>query len=289
MPRGAVNANAFEAQHSREMRLTFAQMIGLLLALTLLHGCSSVPRSFEPSRPIPAGTFDHRALDRVLRDHVHEGIVAYPDIARDSRFSAYLDALNRVDPNGLPTRAERLAFWINAYNAFAIDGILAGYSPRTLLGQYRYFIANRHAVGGRTINLYDLEQKLLIPDFREPRIHFAIVCASRSCPRLISGAYDPARLEEQLDAGARAFVNDPFRNRFDRQRKVARLSKIFEWFEEDFSAEAGSLLAYVSRYVTDDDLARELADGRFRVEFIDYDWSLNGVAPDGETGAGPSS
>ncbi len=271
------------------MRPTSTQVIGLFLALALLPvGCSAVPRSFDPARPIAAGAFEHRALDAVLRDHVHEGIVAYPAIARDERFADYLDELNRVDPNGLPTNAHRLAFWINAYNAFAIDGILAGYSPRTLLGQYRYFIAHRHAVGGRTINLYDLEQKLLIPDFREPRIHFAIVCASRSCPRLISEAYDPARLEEQLDAGARAFVNDPFRNRFDRQRKVARLSKIFEWFEEDFSAEAGSLLAYVSRYVTDDDLARELADGRFRVEFLDYDWSLNGVAPDGETGAGPS-
>jgi hypothetical protein len=185
-----------------------------------------------------------------------------------------------VDPNGLPTDEARLAFWINAYNAFAIKGILDGYSPATLAGRYRYFIATDYRVGGEMINLYDLERKLLIPEFREPRIHFAIVCASQSCPKLRAEAYVPEKLREQLEQGGRAFINDPTRNRFDRENKVAYLSKIFEWFEEDFAAHAGSLLSYVRRYVNDPELAADLATQPYRIEFLDYDWRLNGKEPD---------
>lgn len=254
--------------------------MGLLVFAGLwLVGCSTVPRSFHPLDPLPPQAFSHQDLDATLRAHVVDGVVDYPGIAADSRFDAYLRELDRVDPNALPTRLDRLAFWINAYNAFAIKGILNGESPRTLWGRYRYFIARTHPVGGSAITLYDLEQKLLIPDFREPRIHFAIVCASRSCPKLPSRVYTSDRLDEQLEESARAFINDPSRNRFDRERKIAHLSMIFAWFEQDFAAEAGSLLNYVRRYVADPDLARELDAVPYTVRFLDYDWGLNGHPP----------
>lgn len=251
----------------------------VVLAGALMPGCSTVPRSFRPSDPIPPREFAHRDFAEVLRAHVVDGVVDYPGIAADDRFGAYLRQLQRVDPNALPTREDRLAFWINAYNAFAIQGILDGYSPRTPVGRYRYFIARDYPVGGASINLYDLERKLLIPDFREPRIHFAIVCASRSCPKLPSRAYTTDRLDEQLEKSARAFINDPTRNRFDRERKIASLSMIFNWFGEDFAAQAGSLLAYVRRYVADPDLARELDVIPYEVRFLEYDWGLNGLPP----------
>lgn len=248
-----------------------------LTALILFAGCSTVPRSFSPAQPIAPKDFSHSAFGEVLRAHVADGVVRYPAIAADLRFPAYLRLLDRVDPYTLLARQERLAFWINAYNAFAIKGILDGYSPRTKFGQYRYFIAKEHRVGGATINLYDLEQKLLIPDFREPRIHFAIVCASMSCPKLQPWAYGADRLEEQLELSAREYINDPTRNRFDRERKIAYLSMIFRWFEDDFTAHSGSLLNYVKRYVADPQLARELESEPYRVEFLEYDWSLNGI------------
>jgi len=249
----------------------------LSLTLILLTGCSTVPRTFTPEQPIPPEEFTHGVFDHALHDHVSEGVVNYPTIAKDSRFALYVNQLNRVDPNALPTRNHRLAFWINAYNAFAIKGILDGYSPRTKFGQYRYFISREYRVGGETLNLYDLERKLLIPDFREPRIHFAIVCASQSCPQLRSQTYTPEMLNQQLEDSARRFMNDPTRNRFDRENKIAYLSKIFDWFRDDFVAHSGSLTNYVKQYVHDPVLARELEKETYTVEFLDYDWSLNGI------------
>lgn len=248
-----------------------------MVAPVLLAGCAAVPQSFHPAQPIPPDEFSHRAFDEVLQAHVKDGVVDYPAVANDARYAAYLDQLNRVDPTALPTRRHRLAFWINAYNAFAIKGILDGYSPLTMIGQWRYFIGKQYRVGGESINLYDLERKVLIPGFREPRIHFAIVCASQSCPKLRSEAFTADRLEAQLEEGARAFVNDPARNRFDRETRTAHLSKIFEWFEPDFRAHAESLLNYVRRHINDPDLAADLATQPYRIEFLEYDWRVNGV------------
>lgn len=258
--------------------------LNLALALLLMAGCSTVPKSFNPTEPIGPTELSHRTFDELLRAHVVDGVVNYPGIMTDARFQAYLRQLDRVNPNSLPTQRDRLAFWINAYNAFAIKGILDGYSPMTLWGRYRYFIARDYQVGGETINLYDLERKLLIPDFREPRIHFAIVCASSSCPKLQSWAYSADKLNQQFEESARGFINDPTRNQFDRQQKIARLSMIFQWFREDFEAHSGSLLNYVKRYVADPDLARELETIRYRVEFLEYDWRLNGPPPREFTG-----
>jgi hypothetical protein len=253
--------------------------MGMFLQACSLLGLSTVPRTFTPQEPIAPLQFSHRSFEELLQAHVSDGIVNYPTVVSDSRLDAYLHLLDRMDPTALPTRNDQLAFWINAYNAFAIKGIVDGYSPKTLYGRYRYFIAREYRIGGEGINLYDLEQRVLIPEFREPRIHFAIVCASRSCPKLRTRAFLPDRLEEQLDQAARAFVNDPSRNRFDRAQKVAELSMIFKWFRSDFEAVAGSLPAYVSRYLTDPDVAQDLAAGRYRVTFLEYDWRLNGPPP----------
>jgi hypothetical protein len=163
-------------------------LIGLVAVLT---ACSSIPTSFKPESPIPSGEFSHRLLGEVLASHVRDGVVYYPAIQMDARLQAYLAQLDRVDPNAFVTRNERLAFWINAYNVFAIKGILDQYSPVTYVGRYRYFIGRDYPVGGATINLYDLERKVLIAQFHEPRTHFAIVCASMSCPKLQPWTYEP--------------------------------------------------------------------------------------------------
>jgi len=206
-------------------------------------------------------------------------MVNYPKLAADPRFSLYVDRLNRIDPRSFPTRNGQLAFWINTYNAFAIKGILDGYSPRTKFGQWRYFIGRTYKVGGQTINLYDLERAILIQEFHEPRIHFAIVCASQSCPHLRSWAYTPAQLDDQLSDSARRFINDTSKNRFDRANRVAYLSKIFDWFTGDFVSHSGSLAKYVSQFVDDPELAHDLRIADYSIEFLDYDWNLNGMPP----------
>ena len=256
-----------------------SRWIGGILLLVILAGCSSTPRTFQPTDPIPPDRVSHQAWDRIVLAHVHNGQVDYPAIQADGRLNGYLSELNRIDPTRLTRRQDQLAFWINAYNAFAVQGILDHYSPMTLWGRYSYFIGREYRVGGATINLYDLEREVLIDQFHEPLIHFAIVCASTSCPKLQPWAYEPEQLGRQLVQVAQAFINDPTRNRFNRTQKVASLSMIFHWFEKDFVDAAGSVLTYIARYIDDPELAKELIQPDFRIEYLDYDWNLNGIAP----------
>lgn len=251
----------------------------LLILLGLIaSGCSTVPARFAPADPVPFADFSHQPLNDVLRAHVKHGHVDYPAIAADPRFAVYLRRLERVNPDDIATRDARLAFWINAYNALAIQGILLGDSPLSTTGKYRFFIKRKFIVGGGELNLWGLEHKLLLP-LAEPRVHFAINCASLSCPPLRAGAYTAAALDRELDEAARMFINDPERNRFDRRDKVARLSMIFDWYADEFERSAGSVQRYLARYVDDAALARELSADGYRVEYLPYDWSLNGIPP----------
>ena len=251
-------------------------LIGALMIV--LGGCSTVPSSFTPSDPVPPEQVSHRLWQELLSADVRDGAVDYPAIRRQGRLPSYVALLNRVDPGRL-SAGDRLAFWINAYNAFAVTGILDGYSPETLFGRYRYFIAREYSIGGQPVNLYNLEREILIAQFHEPRVHFAIVCASASCPKLQSWAYEGQPLDEQLNRVTSEFVNDPLRNRFDRSRKVASLSMIFKWFAKDFEARSGSILSFVAGYVQDPSLTQDLLAGDYTVEFLEYDWSLNGLPP----------
>ncbi len=254
-----------------------SRWIGAVLLLVILAGCSSTPRTFQPIDPIAPDRVSHQAWDQIVQAHVRDGQVDYPAIQADGKIDGYLSELNRIDPTRLAKREDQLAFWINAYNAFAVKGILDQYSPMTLWGRYRYFIGRDYQVGGITINLYDLERQVLIEQFHEPLMHFAIVCASISCPKLQPWAYQPDQLDRQLDRVARAFINDPTRNRFDQKQKTASLSMIFHWFEKDFTNAAGSVLAYIGRFVEDPELAKDLTQSNYRIEYLEYDWSLNGI------------
>jgi hypothetical protein len=223
-----------------------------------------------------AQAVEHASFDALLRAHVHHGAVDYPAFERSPAFRNYVESLAR--PARLETRTQRLAHSINAYNAFAIEGILQGLSPASLLGRARYFRFREWHYDGRAITLHDLEHDVIRP-LGEPRIHFAIVCASRSCPPLRSEAYAAERLDAQLDDQARKFVNDPSRNRFDHATRTAYLCEIFKWFDDDFVSGAGSLQKYVARYVDDLAVARDLEQDAYRIEWIDYDWRLNGTPP----------
>jgi hypothetical protein len=224
---------------------------------------------------MPAFAIDHASFDALLRANVKNGVVNYPGFQDNASFKAYVAELAK--PAKLAGRADELAYYINAYNALAIQGILDGLSPSSFFGRQRYFKGQEWPLDGKKITLYDLEHKILrLKD--EPRMHFAIICASKSCPFLRNEAYTAAKLDAQLDDQARQFVNDPFRNRYDPAKRTAHLSEIFKWFDEDFRG-AGSVQKYVAKYVADPEVAKALAQDGFRVEWIDYDWSLNGTPP----------
>jgi hypothetical protein len=223
-----------------------------------------------------AQTLDHAPFDALLRANVKAGVVNYPGFQDSAAFRQYVDELAK--PARLDSKAETLAYYVNAYNALAIQGILDGLSPSSLLGRARYFKFKEWPLNGRTITLYDLEHKVLRP-LGEPRIHFAIICASKSCPFLRSEVYTPGKLDAQLDEQARQFVNDPFRNRFDKTSRTANLSEIFKWFDEDFHGPDGSTQKYIARYVADAEIAQGLGSDGYKIEWIDYDWNLNGTPP----------
>lgn len=226
-------------------------------------------------QPAALAVIDWSAWDASLGSHVVNGAVDYDGIAREPGFETTVDAIAAARLDDEQPREEKLAFLINAYNVLAAKGILDGHSPRTGFGKLRYFYLDKYRVAGEKLSLSALENDWIRP-FGEPRIHFAIVCASASCPPLRSEAYLPGRLDEQLDAAARRFLNDPGKNRFDLDRQVAEISKIFKWFEEDFVA-AGGVQPFIARFVDDDGVADALRAGRFEVRYLDYDWSLNGT------------
>lgn len=224
---------------------------------------------------VQAQGLDHAPFDALLKANVRNGVVNYPGFQNNASFKDYVAALGKpVQPDG---QAALLAYYINAYNALAIEGILQGLSPSTLFGRARYFKFKEWPLNGKSITLYDLEHKLIRP-LGEPRIHFAIVCASKSCPVLRAEAYTAARLDSQLNDQAGQFVNDPFRNRFDASTKTAQLSEIFNWFDEDFKG-AGSTQRFIARHASDPVVANGLAADQYKVEWIDYDWNLNGIPP----------
>ena len=245
----------------------------MLLALAL---CAAAP--------LAAGgpAFDHSAFDRLLKAHVTaDGGVDYDAFGRAPAFPLYLDQLARATPEKL-SREEQLAFWINVYNAYTIQLLNAHGERKSIrninktlgvikaMGPWKEEIVR---AGGRTLSLDFVEHEIIRKRFREPRIHFALVCAARSCPPLRREAYTGARLEAQLEEQARIFIaRSPGRNRIDVAAGVAHLSPIFVWFKDDFGADLGKFLA---RYV-DDPAARALLEsGKFKLVETEYDWSLN--------------
>lgn len=241
-------------------------LTGLLTGLSLIAGGGH------------AAAPDYNDFDAVLLRNVQHGFVDYAGINADPAFARFITHIGETRTEDVPDSRSYLAFLINAYNAFAIQGILDGYTPASWLGRYSYFRYRKYLLMGQSITLQDLESRQLIPQ-GDPRIHFAIVCASISCPRLSSRAYLPEKLDAQLDIAARAFINDNTRNRFDVQRKIAFVSKIFDWHQQDFIKAAGSIQKYMAKHVDNPDVASLLATDGFELRFIPWDWELNGTLP----------
>jgi hypothetical protein len=209
----------------------------------------------------------HDPFDRILRNYVDaEGRVAYRALEKQSgsQLRAYLEALAEADPTALDER-EQIAFWINAYNAAVLNGVLRGYDAEGVIARVRFFSWYSFRVAKAERTLEEIEHEILRKQFAEPRIHFALVCASTSCPVLRREAYRGAELDAQLDDQTRRFLGDPSRNRIGNGQLA--LSPIFDWFREDFDKAAGSVRDFVRRY-------RDVPDDA-DLTYLDYDWSLN--------------
>jgi hypothetical protein len=222
-----------------------------------------------------AATPGYELLDDLLMRNVLRGFVDYDGLSEDARFDTVIDQIGATDAAMLDSEPARLAFYINAYNALAIKGVLDGLSPASRRGRSKFFERTRFLVLGQEISLSALEQDRIIP-VGDPRIHFAIVCASLSCPRLSSRAYLSSDLNTQLHDAARQFINDPTRNRFDLERRIAFVSMIFKWYEADFAKAGGSVQQYLARFVDDARIQDGLRLDEFELRYEEYDWNLNG-------------
>jgi len=218
-------------------------------------------------------TFDHSGLDRLLAEFVDEaGRVDYEGIAgRRDELSRYIDSLAAAPFESLG-RNEKLALLINAYNAFTLELILEHYpldSVRDIPEDDRWK-AIRWTVAGQVYSLDRIEHEEIRPKFREPRVHFALVCAAVGCPPLRREAYVGDRLEAQLNEQAVRVHGDERWVRYEPGSETIELTSLYEWFRGDFEQDAGSILDFVARY-----LPELPADDRPKVRFLDYDWSLN--------------
>ena len=221
--------------------------------------------------------FDHRDFDELLQRHVEaDGLVDYAALAADpAPLRAYVARLGTAPFSEL-SRDSKLALLINAYNAFTLQLIVEHYpldSIHSIPAQDRWDSQRWEVAGGR-YSLDQIENELIRPNFREDRIHFALVCAAMGCPVLRTEAYSGQRIEEQLERQARSVHEDPRWFRFDEAEGLVWLTQVYSWYASDFEQLHGSVLAAAARYSAV--LRNALDEGRpLRIRWLPYDWALN--------------
>jgi len=223
----------------------------------------------------------HKIFTNVLQKYVKNGLVNYKELKKDQDFEKYLNQLSNTDPSKLSEK-EELAFWINTYNAFTIKAILDNYPVKSIndikFVEKSVWDENFIPINKKKYSLNEIEHKILRVKFNEPRIHFAIVCASISCPELRNESYEADNLDKQLQEQTVKFLRDKKRNSFDLKNKKANISKIFEWFGEDFGKSDKDILMYISNFLPDDvrkDIKQNINE--WTISYKKYDWNLNEI------------
>lgn len=264
----------------------------IVSAFLIVSSCFASPTislgtSVPPAQRIPTDKIDHGIWDSLLKKYVDaSGMVNYQawkaSAADVQLLDQYLTSMSSASLSGQTSAPAKLAFWINAYNAVTVKGILREYPTTSIrnhtakLFGYNIWKDLQLIVEGKPYSLDQMEHEVL-RKMGEPRIHFAIVCASIGCPRLLNEAYVPAKIDEQLTVNAQAFFADPDKFRFDANRNSVSLSPILDWFGEDFGNSSAEQLRRIAPFVPAP--AREFVGrGTAKVDYLDYDWNLNDQA-----------
>jgi len=217
----------------------------------------------------------HDLWNQLLKKHVNsDGRVNYKGFQADSVvLNTYLGYLSENPPPSSASKAEKTAFWINAYNAFTISLITKHYPIKSIkdIKKGIPFINTVWdikfiKIGGKTYDLNNIEHSILRKKLFDPRLHFALNCASTSCPKLLNEAFEAKILEQQLQKAAKNFINDSSKNEL--QASSARLSMIFSWYNGDFTKKS-SLIDFINQYST------TKISPTANIGFKEYDWSLN--------------
>jgi hypothetical protein len=221
-------------------------------------------------------TVDQSIYGALLEKYVKNGVVDYKGFkSEEKKLDRYLEILNKADVGAL-SRGEQFAVYINAYNAYTIKLILKNYPVNSIKkiakwkgGPWKIRFCK---IGGKTLTLDEIEHDILRPEYKDPRVHFAVNCASKSCPPLISEPYQGDIVDRQLDSSTRKFINDPKENRLE--GNTLYVSSMFKWFKEDFGEDiVGFFLKYAEGDLRENLMAKK---DQIKVKYLKYDWSLNG-------------
>lgn len=243
-----------------------------MLQACSIPSCGSIELPFSDAPPP-----DHQVWTQLLQKHVDgQGMVDYKGFAIDRQaLQAYLQSLETQSPAPDWSQEQQLAYWINAYNAYTIELVLEHYPVESIkdIGSRiqvpfvntPWDIAFIH-IGGREYHLNNIEHNIIREEFDEPRIHFALVCAANSCPKLRNEAYTAEALDQQLNEQARDFLQDPEKNRIAKDK--IKISKLFDWYGGDFTKNS-SLINFLNQYT----LIQIASDAE--VGAMEYNWNLN--------------
>jgi hypothetical protein len=240
---------------------------------------ASLPARAEPVQEQPIEGYAD-----MLRDHTKAvselpgTVVDYVALKSEPRWPTVVKSLERAKPSALASSDAKLAFWINAYNVLAIQTVVRNYPLESIrdVGSFFSPVWKREAgkIDGKAVTLDQIEHQILRP-MGDPRVHAAIVCASRSCPSLRREPYTAAGVSAQLDDSMRRFLADRSKGlELDTRTGKLRLSSIFKWFAEDFDAKGG-VVPFVARYAPTDVRTWLAAHPNPRLEYFSYDWNVN--------------
>ena len=233
--------------------------------------------------------FDYNLFDNLLNKYVSGNSVNYNDLIKEKeKLFKFTVQLAMISPDSheelFPTKNDKLAYWINAYNAFILETIIKDYPVESIKDiNFIGFTVwlNKNLLGGEKISFKSLEDDIIRERFKDPRIHFAINCASASCPPLINEVYLPETLESQFNKSTTNFINNKNNFMIDVNEKVVYISAIFDWYEDDFiewlknkhpEINSPVILDYIKIYYNET-IKNDWYE--FDIEVNDYDWSLN--------------
>ncbi len=220
----------------------------------------------------------HQEWTTLLKKHVNnDGFVDYKGFIKDSlALNKYLEKLSSNAPANSWSKDEKFAYWINAYNAFTVKLIVSNYPVKSIkeLGANNPIIFVNTAwdkkffsIDGKKMTLNTIEFKILKKQFSDPRRHFAINCASYSCPKLLNEAYEAKTLDAQLTAQAKAFLADTEKNKMSATNP--KLSSIFKWYSGDFETAGKSKIEFINQFTS------TKINSNAKIEYLDYSWNLN--------------
>ncbi|MDQ3194532.1 MAG: DUF547 domain-containing protein [Bacteroidota bacterium] len=251
----------------------------LLSAVLFCAGCNNKEvRITDSSKSIH---YNFSEMDSFFKKYVSEGKVNYLKVKDDKALDKIINDVKSIEPYLIEDGNERLSFWINAYNIYTIK-LITQYYPlnsitdiRDITGTDPWSIEFIEMAGGRKFSLDEIEKKIIIPKYKDPRVHYALVCAAESCPVIIPEAYLPEKLDVQLNRQAKIFLNDKKKNYLVKEDNELNLSRIYRWYGKDFINKDSSVINHVIQYLNNNDKNFIVENGTDDISYLEYSWELN--------------